>query len=201
MKISVQFEADSIEEAQAFFSMFHVNQSEPIEAPAKSLRPIPFAEAIADVGSEKLDALVKEEAAQEEAIRAEEIIEELKVEAPVKVEPPVIKTPRGRPPKISVPKEAPKAEAPVQPPKPAEKPIRVKEPVATRQDLLDVFAQYVQRYGMNFGSLDISALLQQKFGDGVRRASDVSEADLPVAIGAIKQALSDNPFNRKVDYA
>jgi hypothetical protein len=72
---------------------------------------------------------------------------------------------------------------------------------ATRQDLLDAFSEYVQRYGASFGFSDISSLLQKNLGDGVRKASDVPEDKLPVAIGAIKSAINDNPFNRKRDYA
>ena len=72
---------------------------------------------------------------------------------------------------------------------------------ATRQDLLDVFAEYVQRYGANFGYTDISGLLQKHIGEGVRKASDVPETSLGQAIAAIKAAILENPFNRKRDYA
>jgi hypothetical protein len=71
----------------------------------------------------------------------------------------------------------------------------------SRQDLLDVFAEYVQRYGANFGYTDISGLLQKHLGEGVRKASDVPETSLGQAIAAIKAAILENPFNRKRDYA
>jgi hypothetical protein len=109
-------------------------------------------------------------------------VEEAPVEAPA-----ATVTPQPLPPEISI-----------QPTKAA--PPKKEEPLS-RQDLLDVFAEYVQRYGANFGYTDISNLLQQHLGDGVRKASDVPEDALPVAIGAIRTAINDNPFNRKRDYA
>ena len=123
---------------------------------------------------------------------------------PVAAEAPV-KAKRGRPPKVQpVETVIPGAEVPASAPAPVQAaPVQTGNGTgaATRQDLLDVFAEYVQRYGANFGYTDISGLLQKHLGEGVRKASDVPETSLGQAIAAIRAAILENPFNRKRDYA
>ena len=112
-------------------------------------------------------------------------------------------TPAEKPRRGRKPKAQPVDEAPVvaQPAEPAIELPKQPEEAYTRQDLLDVFSEYVQRYGVSFGYTDISSLLQKHVGDGIRKASDVPDAALGTAIAAISAALHDNPFNRKRDYA
>jgi hypothetical protein len=186
MKISVQFEADSIEEAQAFFSMFHKQEAVPVEARVVS-QPL-------EAESAPLTTLVQD-------VTQSPVIPEPKIEAPIaptKPEPVAVKPPekpaRGRPAKKAV-EPQPKPEAAVEPA------LVEHSNGVSRKDLLDVFSEYIQRYGANFGYADVSKLLQQNLGDGVRKASDVPDSALGMAISAIKTAITDNPFNRKVDYA
>ena len=191
-KISVQLEADSPEEFRALLAAF---QPSWVVAPVAAVTPGEVEDALADYHSHA-------------APEAEQPAAEAKEPAQPR---------RGRPRKE---KPAPADEAPVEQavaeqeaqPEPVKaEPVKAKPKAmphaqpengaATRQDLLDAFSEYVQRYGASFGFSDISSLLQKNLGDGVRKASDVPEAQLQVAIGAIKTAIADNPFNRKRDYA
>jgi hypothetical protein len=200
-KISVQLEADSAEEFRALLSALYATvpmTGVPAgQAAMQSLSP-----------QESVSTRTVEEAPEPVTVRVPEA-EQPAAEAPVKAK-------RGRPAKTApVEPEAavePAAAEPVAEPEPVKaEPVKAKPKTmphaqpengaASRQDLLDAFSEYVQRYGASFGFSDISSLLQKNLGDGVRKASDVPEEKLSVAIGAIKTAIADNPFNRKRDYA
>ena len=193
MKISVQFEADSADDYDRIIaalsgpgrSLFHVNQpvevavTEPPVVSQDAVSPVPQ-QATPEPESPQIEPSEVEKPAKRtrgpNKPKMAPIVEEPEDE-PMEVAPPVLKTPVGPAPKIEV------------------------QPVASRQDLLDVFSEYVQRYGINFGYTDISNLLQKNLGDGVRKASDVPDEALSKAVVAIRAAINDNPFNRKRDYA
>jgi hypothetical protein len=196
-KISVQLEADSAEEFQALLAAFHVKPAEQqvsTRTTEEALEPVtvrvPEPEA-----EQPAVAEAKEPAQPRRGRPRKEKPAEPAAGAAASVDLPVAETLPG-----SV---EPEPEAAPEPVKPAKAAPKAKEPeiVVSRQDLLDAFSEYVQRYGASFGFSDISQLLQKNLGDGVRKASDVPEAQLQVAIGAIKTAIADNPFNRKRDYA
>jgi len=193
-KISVQLEADSAEEFMELIEAFKRQDFNRTTAPAFA----PYAKHAETVAPQPEEQ--QEPESPPEAVAP--------VEAPVKPK-------RGRPAKAApVEPEAavePAEAEPVVEPEPEPEPVKAKPKAmphaqpengaASRQDLLDAFSEYVQRYGASFGFSDISSLLQKNLGDGVRKASDVPEEKLSVAIGAIKTAIADNPFNRKRDYA
>jgi hypothetical protein len=189
MKISLHIEADSAEEMTAALAVFHVNQLSAEELEAK--------EVLLNAEIAEMMAAKAARVAQQEPKPVEPEPAPAPEPEPEKPAEPAVAAakPRGRP------RIVPTVEAPVEAPKPAPKPKAEPIEVVSRQDLLDVFAEYVQRYSANFGYTDISNLLQQHLGDGVRKASDVPDTMLPVAINAIKAAIIDNPFNRKRDYA
>jgi outer membrane biosynthesis protein TonB len=213
-KISVHLEADTAEEFASLLLVFHVKHLEDIvyQREREDEADLLTKQAVSDVlyaqpkKPEPVSTRTVEETPEPVTVR----VPEPAAEAPVKSK-------RGRPFKTAPVEPAEAAQPAVTPqPVPAvEEPVpavvkaapapKVKEPtiesVASRQDLLDVFSEYVQRYGASFGFSDISQLLQKHLGDGVRKASDVTEDKLSVAIGAIKTAIADNPFNRKRDYA
>jgi outer membrane biosynthesis protein TonB len=191
MKISVQFEADSAEEYDRVLevltgpgrSMFHVKPA--AELVAQETQPTPAPK----------PAPVTQPIPQPEP-KVEEPIEPTKPEQPEEpLSPSVVKGKRGRPKKAQPIIETP-AEIVA---------TVVNGPVATqpaqdtvvRQDLLDTFNAYVQRYGYNFGYTDVSKLLQQTFGDDVKKSSDVTDADIGKAIAVVRAAINDNPFNRR----
>jgi len=200
-KISVHLEADTAEEFASLLLVFHVKHLEDIvyqrerEDEAELIRR-----------KEVSDVLYAQ------PVRAPEPEPEPEVEQPAAEAKEPAQPRRGRPRKE---KPAEAAEAPVEPAvaeqEATPEPVKAKPKAtphaqpengaASRQDLLDAFSEYVQRYGASFGFSDISSLLQKNLGDGVRKASDVPEDKLSVAIGAIKTAIADNPFNRKRDYA
>lgn len=229
-KISVHLEADSAEEFQALLAAFQLQATPPAPAQGDDLtRMYEGVSRIAAkiIAEEPAGTRTTEEAPDPVTVR----VPEPEVEQPVAAAPQEPAQPRrGRPRKekaekpvgpaaepavgvvLPVPgvvheggqteEAAPKAEAAPAPVKPKIMPhAKPENGAATRQDLLDAFSEYVQRYGASFGFSDISQLLQKNLGDGVRKASDVPEDKLPVAIGAIKTAIADNPFNRKRDYA
>src|SRR4029077_1714307 len=66
------------------------------------------------------------------------------------------------------------------------------------QDLLDAAQNYVLQYGYNFASKDIPELFQKHFGPDVRKLSEVPAANLDTAIALVRQALAENPYNRRV---
>lgn len=192
MKISVQFEAHSPQEYDHILatlsgpgrSMFHVKHSDE-EVPVE---PVKGTEA-------EIPAPVVP------PVEAKEPEKPTEIEPPV-IEPKIEKPKRGRP---KAPVQQPVTEAPVtvhaEPAKQPDPALADHANGVSRKDLLDVFSEYVQRYGANFGYTDVSKLLQQHIGDGVRKASDVPDGALATAIKAIKTAITENPFNRKVDYA
>lgn len=188
MKISVHLEADSPEELRHFFDVFHVKQFEAPEVVRTEIAPLTIKSAELPT-TEKIPEIKPVEPVKE---TPEDIST---VDVPAVTEQPVV-TPakRGRKPKAP----EPVTEAPAKPRDPA---LADHVNGVSRKDLLDVFSEYVQRYGANFGYTDVSKLLQQHIGDGVRKASDVPDNALSAAIKAIKAAIIDNPFNRKVDYA
>jgi hypothetical protein len=213
-KISVHLEADSAEEFQALLQAFHVKPAEREHFWKDELEPAPkpgevftapggpYELAQPGVEIEQPAAEAKEPAQPRRGRpRKEKTVEPVGPAAEPAVgvvlpEPGVVHE-GGH-----AEEAAPKAEAAPAPVKPKPMPHALPENgAATRQDLLDAFSEYVQRYGASFGFSDISQLLQKNLGDGVRKASDVPEDKLPVAIGAIKSAINDNPFNRKRDYA
>jgi len=209
MKISVHIEADSAEELQHFFETFQVKQpASPValaEAVSQTMREHGWVEGSSAtrlfVPSEPVKGTAEPVSAPvvpPEPVKAVEKEPEPVVEAPASVEPQ--KPARGRPAKKAPEAEKP-VEVPVAPVLAAAKTVAAVTNGVTRQDLLDVFSEYVQRYGANFGYTDVSKLLQQNLGDGVRKASDVPETALKTAIAAIRSAITENPFNRKVDYA
>lgn len=138
---------------------------------------------------------------------------ETAVEAPV-VEPELVKVPpveEQTPPvamqqqPVEAKKRAPRTRK-AAPPPPPEKPAEVVPTAngngaaiasATKDDLMNIFRDYVQRYGTNAGYADVSKILQQTFGDSVRKASDVSEEHYGKAVLVVRQAIETNPFNRK----
>jgi hypothetical protein len=194
MKISLHIEADTAEEMAAALAVFHVKQLSADE-----------------IGLAREDALFRQRKAfveQEPAPVAVSPVppqatpepESPKIEPSEALKQPVDTKKRGRPFKAVPVEEAP-VEAPVAPPVAAQPPKTNGKEAISRQDLLDVFAEYVQRYSANYGYTDISNLLQQNFGGAVRKASDVLDTQLPAAVAAIKAAIIDNPFNRKRDYA
>jgi hypothetical protein len=178
MKISLHIEADTAEEMAAALAVFHVKQ---LSADEIGLARKAFVE------QEPAPVAVSPVPPQ-----ATPEPESPKTEPSEALKQPVDTKKRGRPFKAAPVEEAPVA---AQPPK-----TNGKEAIS-RQDLLDVFAEYVQRYSANYGYTDISNLLQQNFGGAVRKASDVLDTQLPAAVAAIKAAIIDNPFNRKRDYA
>jgi len=219
-KISVHLEADSAEEFRALLAAFQFKQVQPQAAPEPDRAAGPKKEALNPVLTTSIQDVTLE--ASQGPSEAEQPATEAKEPAQPR---------RGRPRKektaeragdtageaagvvLPVPgvvhedgqaKAEAAPEAKPEPVKAKPKPMPHAQPengAATRQDLLDAFSEYVQRYGASFGFSDISQLLQKNLGDGVRKASDVPEDKLPVAIGAIKSAINDNPFNRKRDYA
>jgi hypothetical protein len=209
MKISVHIEADSAEELQAALAAFHVKGvDETPQIPLESIiKDVPVASMpLTDTPLTAQDVATESYVKRtEEGIAAQVVpLDEIKTltekpesVAKAPVEPkPTEKPARGRPGRKTA-EPAPVAEAPVAPQKAPVEPIQM----LTRKDLLDVFSEYVARYGVAFGYNDVSALLQQHFGNGVRKASDVADKDLASAIRTIKSAINDNPFNRKRDYA
>jgi hypothetical protein len=68
---------------------------------------------------------------------------------------------------------------------------------ATRDDLMKTFASYVQRYGTNYGYTDVSKMLTDTFGPGVRKSSDVTDDNLDQAVAVVAGAIEANPFGRK----
>lgn len=66
-----------------------------------------------------------------------------------------------------------------------------------RKRLMQTFADYVQRYGTNFGYTDVSKMLTDTFGPGVRKSSDVTDDNLAKAVAVVGQAIEANPFGRR----
>ena len=203
-KISVQLEADSAEEFMELIEAFKRRDFNRVTAPAFK----PYAKHTEPTTPQP------EEQQEPEASQGPS-----EAEGPASIPLEQLRAPkrRGRPAKAA-PVEPVEATQPTVGPQPVDaveepvpEPVKTKPKTmphakpengaATRQDLLDAFSEYVQRYGASFGFSDISSLLQKNLGDGVRKASDVPEEKLQVAIGAIKTAIADNPFNRKRDYA
>ena len=74
-----------------------------------------------------------------------------------------------------------------------------KAAIFTRDDLTAVFKEYVTKFGYAAAASDVSKLLQQNLGAGVRKSSDVSDDAIPQAIAIVKNAVVENPFSRKVE--
>jgi hypothetical protein len=211
-KISVHLEADSAEEFRALLSALYATvpmtgvTSRRVTPDEKPLIKVPPVE---DFAPPKPEEQQEPEVSQGPS-EAEQPAAEAKEPAqprrgrPRKEKP--AETP-AEPAEAAAVEPAPEAPAVADPAAVKVKAEKAKEQaknpeiVVSRQDLLDAFSEYVQRYGASFGFSDISSLLQKNLGDGVRKASDVPEEKLPVAIDAIKTAIADNPFNRKRDYA
>ena len=207
-KISVHLECDTPEEFRALLTAFHVELPERWDSwkhepkgDGKPVNKVYASEPEVSQGPSEAEGPAPAETAKEPAQprrgrpRKEKPVEPAAGEA-AGVDLPVAGTLPG-----SV---EPEPEAKPEPVKAKPKAMPHAQPengAASRQDLLDAFSEYVQRYGASFGFSDISQLLQKNLGDGVRKASDVPEEKLSVAIGAIKTAIADNPFNRKRDYA
>jgi len=196
-KISVHLEADSPEEFRALLAAFQL-QATPPPPPAQGDDLTRMYEGVSRIAAK----IIAEEPVETPAEPMKPKRGRPFKTVPVEPEPPVAVQPG---PEVAQPAAEVVAAPEVAAPKPAKpKAMPHAQPengAATRQDLLDAFSEYVQRYGASFGFSDISSLLQKNLGDGVRKASDVPEDKLPVAIGAIKTAIADNPFNRKRDYA
>lgn len=194
MKISVQFEADSADDYDRIL--------EALSGPGRAMF---HGKHIPTIGEQHTFARADaEDRAKARFVEAKTVEPEPVTEEPVltpHTEEPAEKPKRGRKPKMAPVTEEPEdepTEAPVAAP---EAPKTNGKETVSRQDLLDVFAEYVQRYSANYGYTDISNLLQQNFGGNVRKASDVPEDMLGKAVAAIRAAITDNPFNRKRDYA
>jgi hypothetical protein len=74
-----------------------------------------------------------------------------------------------------------------------------KQAIFTRDDLTAAFKEYVVKFGYAAASSDVSKMLQQAFGAGVRKSSDVGDDHIAAAIDLVKKAVNDNPFSRKVE--
>jgi hypothetical protein len=215
-KISVQIEADSAEEFRSLIASFFIPTTSDAGVP-----PQAEPDEKEDLARQYETTIGRIKKDIEAGTFGVESVTLEPSQGPSEGTPPPVKPKRGRPAKTAPvePAEATQPAVTPQPVPPVEEPVsavvetaaaaKVKtmphaQPengAASRQDLLDAFSEYVQRYGASFGFSDISQLLQKNLGDGVRKASDVPEEKLSVAIGAIKTAIADNPFNRKRDYA
>jgi outer membrane biosynthesis protein TonB len=203
MKISLHIEADTAAEFQQALDVLHAARATNLAAGLIKEGWNPAVSAQQEPKPAKPAPIPMPAPAPAEPPAPTPVPEE---QPPVAAEAPV-KARRGRPRKETPAEETttpaetatvPPVTAPVQA---ATAPSGNGTGAATRQDLLDVFAEYVQRYGANFGYTDISGLLQKHIGEGVRKASDVPETSLGQAIAAIRAAILENPFNRKRDYA
>jgi hypothetical protein len=213
MKISVQLEASSPEELQAFFAMFHVERQsvssgEIAQYPKLDTEPesekLPLEEVQQPTPAERVamaQALTAERMAEVTPTQPQESVPQQAAE-PAQEKPK--RTRKAKPPTVDETlqealEEGKKQAAPVEPEKPA--PVKTNGKDVSRQDLLDTFSEYVAQYGVSFGYTDISKLLQTHLGEDVRKASDVPEASLAAAIDVVTKAIKENPFNRKRDYA
>lgn len=117
---------------------------------------------------------------------------------PAPAEAPVeAKKGRGRPRKAPVAETgaAPVAVAPVAaPPAPVNGPTVGETP---REALGHVFGAYVRRYGTGVGYSDVSKILTDTFGPGIRKQSDLPDEHLPKAIAVVAAAIESNPFQRR----
>ena len=115
-------------------------------------------------------------------------------EQPAAAQAPVAAKKRGRRTKAEM-QATQAAAAPEAPAKAA--PARAG--VFTRDDLTAVFREYVTKFGYSAAAADVSKLLQQNLGAGVRKSSDVADDAIPQAIAIVKAAVTENPFSRKVE--
>lgn len=193
MKISLHAEFDSAEEYSAFVDML-------IARPV-NVRPFTTAAVIQELEAtpkpkpeDKPQPPTEPDEPQPAAVVAE--APPAPAEAPVEA-----KKGRGRPRKAQ-PAEtsaaaaaAPAATAPVQaPPAAANGPAMTESP---REVLGNVFGAYVRRYGTGVGYTDVSKLLTENFGAGVRKQSDLNDEQLPKAIAVVSAAIESNPFQRR----
>lgn len=200
MKISVQFEANSPEELQAILAAFHVKPAI-IEQYPQLDDDRDLDELVKDLRAARTPAeptVVREAERAESEVLTPLIQEPETVHAPepVAAEAPV-KAKRGRKPKMQ-----PVQDDDAEPEQEAVIEVQQPEPVSgpSRTDLSATFNEYIRQYG-HFGFNDVSTLLQNTFGENVRKASDVSDENLAKAISVVKQAVVENPFNRKTAYA
>jgi hypothetical protein len=196
MKISLVIEADSVDD---FVAAIEAINTRPIK-----VRPFPEAVEVQKV----VDTLATLEQEQPPAATAP-------VAPPAHVEPlpqpavagePAVaaapveaKKPRGRPKKAEAATVPPTTEAPAVTTTAGTTPTSSNGGSIDelRKRLMQTFADYVQRYGTNFGYTDVSKMLTDTFGPGVRKSSDVSDDNLARAVAVVGQAIEANPFGRR----
>jgi hypothetical protein len=192
MRISVHIEADSAEDYRAAVTAL---QGQILKESLPPLKEVISGVEIA--ATPVLEQIAKEHVPATAA--------EFPVGTPAAVEAPP--EPAEKP--VEKPKRAPRKAsgngakaAPVEPePRPVPSEPAQDEPVpvpGVRQDLLDAAQDYVLHYGYNFASKDIPELFQKHLGPDIRKLSEVAEADLGIAIKLVRQALAENPYNRRV---
>jgi hypothetical protein len=188
MKISVHIEADSAEEYRAAVAAL---QGSPLNIPEETLPPLKDVISKVEIATTPLiEEVVRESLKAESAPLTTLIPDDTQSSKPVE-------KPKRAPRKASG--NGAKA-APVEPeplPAPSEPTPDAPAP-GVRQDLLDAAQDYVLHYGYNFASKDIPELFQKHLGPDVRKLSEVAEADLGIAIKLVRQALVENPYNRRV---
>lgn len=201
MKISLHIDADNAEEMMAALALFHGAHKEHLDSwvhePKDDIVQYP-----------DLDTKPEPTVSTGIADKIEESLQKREQAAPVQVQEEVPQ--QAAEPAPEKPKRGRKAKAPtvdetlqeaLEEGKKQAAPATANGHDVSRQDLLDVFSEYVTKFGVSFGYGDISTLLQKTFGENVRKASDVPDTGLGKAYAAIKAALEENPFNRKRDYA
>jgi hypothetical protein len=194
MKISLVIDADTVEE---FVAAIEAIQTRPVKvrpfaAPAVEAAPKP--EPVVPTEPVMPTQPGKPKPTEPEPAAA------VVAEAPSTPAAPVEgRKPRGRPKKVTsveatgvalAPAPAPTIQAP-----PVDGPWVA--PESQREMLGQVFGAYVRRYGTGVGYSDVSKLLSDNFGTGVRKQSDVTDANLAKAIAVVSGAIEANPFQRR----
>lgn len=200
MKISLVIESDSVEEFRAALATL---------MPAGGSDKEYLAAVAARTASVVRDLEKREVTSPPDTFRPDTQEETAPAEAPAAaeappatMEPPVkAKKPRGRKPKAEGGEAPPTTTAPyveVAPATPAKQASPKSGAIGvTRDDLMAIFSRYVQKYGTNFGYTDVSKMLTDTFGPGVRKSSDVTDDNLAKAVAVVSHAIEANPFARK----